>query len=122
MAQRRGYALLIQAGDREISGALASGIMAARLSEAKPLPMEQARIVSAEFDPDKTADLLRVAMHREPVAYAAKAFDAEMQYGESVDDPGPVKRACEKMLVGWARGVMGFERLFDELGMRNGNL
>ena len=113
---KRGYAMLIQGGDSEISGALGDGILAARLPMAKPLEPEQRSLVSAEIDRQKIADYLRVAMHREPVDYAALAFDAEMRYGESVYEPGPLKRAAEKMLVGWALICLGFHELFRSVG------
>ena len=142
---RRGYAMLIQGGDPEISVALADGIMAVRLpmenslshasrasslwegnslshaSRASSLKegaltKEQRETVSAEMDRQKIADYLRVAMHREPVDYAALAFDAEMRYGESVYEPGPLKRAAEKMLVGWALICLGFHELFRSVG------
>ena len=84
--------------------------------DAKPLNREEAKVVSAEIDRQKIADYLRVAMHREPVDYAALAFDAEMRYGESVYEPGPLKRAAEKMLVGWALICLGFHELFRSVG------
>ena len=108
--------LLLTAGDKEISQALADGILAVRLPMAKPLGKEEAKAVSAEIDRQKIADYLRVAMHREPVDYAALAFDAEMRYGESVYEPGPLKRAAEKMLVGWALICLGFHELFRSVG------
>ena len=127
---KRGYALLLTAGDERISSALASGIMAVRLPMANSLSQptddsslkegaltkEQREAVSAEIDRQKIADYLRVAMHREPVDYAALAFDAEMRYGESVYEPGPLKRAAEKMLVGWALICLGFHELFRSVG------
>ena len=129
-ASRRGYALLLTAGDEQISKALADGIMAVRLPMANSishaarasslkegaLTKEQRETVSAEIDRQKIADYLRVAMHREPVDYAALAFDAEMRYGESVYEPGPLKRAAEKMLVGWALICLGFHELFRSVG------
>lgn len=134
---KRGYAMLIQGGDPEISGALGDGIMAVRLPMERPLRREtssvsgyagatfpkgegltpeQRSVVSAEIDRQKIADYLRVAMHREPVDYAALAFDAEMRYGESLYEPGPLKRAAEKMLVGWALICLGFHELFRIVG------
>ena len=108
--------MLLTAGDKEISAALASGMLAARLPMAKPLTHEESQAVSAEIDRQKIADLLRVAMHPEPVDYAGKVFDAEMAYGESVYEPGPLKRAAEKMLVGWALICLGFHELFRSVG------
>ena len=113
---RRGTAMLLTAGDEQISKALADGILAVRLPMAKPLEPEQRSVVSAEIDRQKIADYLRVAMHKEPVDYAALAFDAEMRYGESVYEPGPVKRAAEKLLVGWALICLGFHELFRSVG------
>lgn len=142
---RRGTAMLLTAGDEQISKALADGIVAVRLPMANSLSQptadssikegnslshaarasslregaltkEQSEVVSAEIDRQKIADYLRVAMHREPVDYAALSFDAEMRYGESVYEPGPLKRAAEKMLVGWALICLGFHELFRSVG------
>lgn len=117
LASRRGYAMLLTAGDEEISTALADGIMAARLPEAKPLTHEESQVVSAEIDRQKIADLLRVAMHPEPVDYAGKMFDAEMEYGESLYLPGPMRKVGEFLLVRYALVVLAFDRLFKALGM-----
>ena len=126
--------LLLTAGDEQISSALASGIMAVRgnpsvtaqgpchlpfqgrLPEAKPLEPEQARVVSAEMDRQKVAELLRVAMHKEPVDYAGLAYDAEVQYGESLYAPGLLGKIGEKLLVGYALIVLAFEKLFESVG------
>lgn len=119
---RRGYAMLIQGGDAEISGALADGIMAIRLPMAKPLEPDQMAVVSKEIKRQKdywkrTAERLRATMHKEPVDYASLVFDAEMRYGESVYEPGPGWRAAEKLLVGYAMVVMAFHDLFRWVGM-----
>lgn len=114
---KRGYAMLLTAGDEEISTALADGIMAVRLPEAKPLNREEAQVVSAEIDRQKIADLLRVAMHPEPVDYAGKVFDAEMAYGDSLYLPGPMRKVGEFLLVRYALVVLAFDRLFKALGM-----
>ena len=113
---KRGYALLLTAGDEQISSALASGIMAVRLPAASPLEPEQARVVSAEMDRQKVAELLRVAMHREPVDYAHLAYDAEVAYGESLYAPGLLGKIGEKLLVGYALIVLAFDRLFESVG------
>lgn len=136
MAQRRGYAMLIQGGDKEISAALASGILAVRgtgdlirldaerratfpiggrLGEAKPLNREEAQVVSAEIDRQRIADLLRVAMHPKPVDYAMKVYEAELDYGQSVYRKGAARRALDMLLVGWALVALGFERLFESV-------
>lgn len=146
LASRRGTAmLLLTAGDEQISSALASGIMAVRgtgdlirldaerratfaqghgyahpiggrLGEAKPLNHEEAQVVSAEMDRQKVAELLRVAMHKEPVDYAHLAYDAEVQYGESLYAPGLLGKIGEKLLVGYALIVLAFDRLFESVG------
>ena len=115
---KRGYAMLLTAGDKEISAALASGIMAARLPRAKPLTHEESQVVSAEIDRQKIADLLRVAMHPEPVDYAGKVFDAEISYGESVYLPGRMHKVGEFLLVRYAMVVLAFERLFEFVGTK----
>lgn len=120
---RRGTALLLTAGDEEISTALASGIMAVRLPAAKPLTHEEAEVVSAEIDRQrivdwqKVAHQLRVAMHREPVDYAGMCFDAEVEYGESLYEKGLPGKIGEALLVGYAMVVLAFERLFERVGM-----
>ena len=103
---RRGYMMLLTAGDEDISSALAEGAMAARLRMA--IPAEQ-----AEPDWGKVANQLRVAMHREPVDYAGLMFDAEMRYGESVYVPGPLARLAKKMLIGWAMLTLEAIRFFE---------
>lgn len=108
--------LLLTAGDPEISGALADGIMAVRLPAARPLEPEQARVVSAEMDRQKVAELLRVAMHKEPVDYAHLAYDAEVAYGESLYERGFLGKIGEKLLVGYALVVLAFDRLFESVG------
>lgn len=141
---RRGYAMLLTAGDPEISGALAEGMLKGRADAANSLSQheadsslgegnslrpcrgtslgeggltaEQVQVVEAEIDRQKIADLLRVAMHREPVDYAEKAFDAEVEYGESLYERGPLGRLGEKLLVVYALVVMAFERLFESVG------
>lgn len=112
---KRGYALLLTAGDEQISSALASGIMAVRLPEARPLEPEQARVVSAEIDRQKVAELLRVAMHREPVDYAGLIYDAEVRHGESLYERGFLGKIGEKLLVGYAMIVLAFEKLFESV-------
>ena len=109
--------LLLRAGDEQISKALADGIMAVRLPEVRPLTHEEAQVVSAEMDRQKIADLLRVAMHPEPVDYAGKVFDAEMAYGDSLYEPGPMRKVGEFLLVRYALVVLAFDRLFKALGM-----
>jgi len=86
-----------------------------RLGEAKPLTHDEAQVVSAEMDRQKVAELLRVAMHREPVDYAGLAYDAEVAYGESLYAPGLLGKIGEKLLVGYALIVLAFDRLFESV-------
>lgn len=136
---KRGYAMLIRGGDAEISGALASGIMAVRgdpsvtaygprhlpckgrLGEAKPLETDQIQVVKTDLDIQRAADLLRVAMHPEPVDYAGKVFDAEMAYGESLYEPSVLKRMADRITFGVAVVVMAFEAFtrWEERKWRN---
>ena len=119
---KRGTAmLLLTAGDERISTALANGIMAVRLPEAKPLTHEEAEVVKAEIDRQKIVDWqdvahrMRVAMHPEPVDYAGLCFDADVQYGESLYERGRLGRLGERLLIGYAMIVLAFERLFESV-------
>lgn len=111
--------LLFTAGDPEISGALADGIMKGRgarraapiRDERKVLTPEQVEVVKAEINLQKAAGLLRVAMHREPVDYAGKCFDAEMEYGESLYYPSGLRRVIEKLQVAYAVIALAIERM-----------
>lgn len=136
---RRGTAmLLLTAGDAEISGALANGIMAVRgtgdlirldaerratfpiggrLGEARPLNHEEAQVVSAEMDRQRIAEELRRELHPVPVDYAGLAYTAEVRYGESLYEPGVLGKIGEALMVGYAMVVMAFQELFEALGM-----
>ena len=130
--------LLLTAGDKEISTALADGIMAVRgtedlirldaerratfpnggrLGEAKPLGHKEAEIVSAEIDRQRIAEELRRELHPVPVDYAGLAYTAEVLYGESLYEPGVWGKIGEALLVGYAMVVMAFQELFEALGM-----
>lgn len=115
---RRGTAmLLLTAGDKEISKALASGIMAVRLPMAKPLGQEEAKVVSAEIDRQRIAEELRRELHPVPVDYAGLAYGAEVKYGESLYEPGVWGKIGEALMVGYAMVVMAFHELFESLGL-----
>ena len=113
---RRGYAMLLTAGDEEISSALASGMLAVRLPAASPTGHEEAGTTSADVDWDRVAHQLRVAMHREPVDYAGLIYDAEVRHGEGLYEPGSLGRLGQKLLLGYAMIVLAFERLFERVG------
>ena len=109
--------LLLTAGDKEISKALASGIMAVRLPMAKPLGQDEAKVVSAEMDRQRIAEELRRELHPVPVDYAHLAYDAEVSYGERMYEPGVLGKIGEALMVGYAMVVMAFCELFEALGM-----
>ena len=120
---RRGTAmLLLTAGDKEISTALANGILAVRLPMAKPFEPHEAQAVSAEirrqreFDLKDVARKLRQEMHPEPVDYAMKVADAELDYGEPLCVPGPLERFGARLLLGYALVVLAFDWLFKSVG------
>ena len=114
---RRGTAmLLLTAGDREISKALADGILAVRLPMANPLEPEQCEVVSAEMDRQRIAEELREKLHPVPVDYAGLAYTAEVRYGESLYEPGVFGKVGEALMVGYAMIVMAFRELFETLG------
>jgi len=118
LASRRGTAmLLLTAGDKEISTALANGILAVRLPMAKPLGQEEAKVVSAEMDRQRIADELREKLHPVPVDYAGLAYTAEVRYGESLYEPGVLGKVGEALMVGYAMVVMAFHELFESLGL-----
>ena len=114
---RRGTAmLLLTAGDKEISTALADGIMAARLPMAKPLGHKEVETVRAEIDRQKIAEELRRELHPVPVDYAGLTYTAEVRYGESLYAPGVWAKVGEALMVGYAMVVMAFRELFEALG------
>lgn len=115
---RRGTAmLLLTAGDKQISKALADGILAVRLPMAKPLGHKEAEAVSAEMDRQRIAEELREKLHPVPVDYAGLAYGAEVKYGESLYEPGVWGKIGEALMVGYAMVVMAFQELFEALGM-----
>ena len=115
---RRGTAmLLLTAGDKEISTALANGILAVRLPMAKPLGQEEAKVVSAEMDRQRIAEELRKELHPVPVDYAGLAYGAEVKYGESLYEPGVWGKIGDALMVGYAMVVMAFQELIEALGM-----
>lgn len=122
---KRGVVMLIQAGDSEITGAITEGIMTARGAEngdlIRPaaratfpiggrLTEEERRVVEAEIDrqaiheamnrPQVQRSLLRVAVNNTKTAedYAMLRFEADMEYGESLYEPGWFDRIADKAL------------------------
>ena len=114
---RRGAVVLLQAGDPEIAGALAAGVMEGRGAR---LNAEQIKAVEAEIDrqaieayihqgsrTNVNRALLRVAVgnHKTAEDYAQMRFDAEVNYGEPVDFPSPMRRALDRALAIYAMFV-----------------
>ena len=134
---RRGAVMVIRAGDAEISGALASGALAAIEARERQdvLTEGQRRVVEAEIDRlsileglraqaqaaklqdapetrDRQSiarergeqaierDLLHVAVgnHKTAEDYAVMRCQAEIEWGEPVDDPTPLERVLDKAL------------------------
>ena len=96
--KRRGAVMLLQAGDKQIVEALTDGIMAGR---AARLEAAQIEAVEAEIDRQEVQRaLLRVAVGNTKGAkdYAMMRFEAEMAYGESVDNPSLLRRLFDKAL------------------------
>ena len=117
LASRRGTAmLLLTAGDKEISTALANGILAVRLPMVKPLGQEEAKVVSAEMDRQRIAEELRRELHPMPVDYAGLAYGAEVKYGESLYEPGVMGKIGQALLVAYAMVVLAFWRLIESVG------
>ena len=112
---KMGAVMLIQAGDAEISGALASGAMAGR---AQRLNERERGIVEAEIDRQAierdtgtdwsaAARGVKIAIGRNLGAddYAMMRFEADVAYGEPVDYPTPMERVGAWLLKGYALAV-----------------
>ena len=123
---KRGVVMLLQAGDPEITGAIAEGIMAGRsvaapgtssvtalpchLPQRGRLNAEQIETVEAEIDrqaieeamnrPQVQRSLLRVAVGNSKTKedYAMLSFEAEMDYGENLYEPGWWDKIADKAL------------------------
>lgn len=136
---KRGVAMILQAGDPEISGAIAEGIMTARGAGAgdliRPaaratfpnggrLTVEQIETVEAEIDRqairrDMQSDavqraLLRVAVNNTKTAedYAAMTSRAEIEWGEPVDYPTPLERFADAALALYAMVICGLSAAY----------
>ena len=123
---RHGAVMVIQSGDTAISGALASGALAAieARERAARLSDEQRRTVEAEIDRqairrDMEGDavqraLLRVAVNNTKTAedYAAMTSRAEIEWGEPVDYPTPLERFAEAVLALYAMVICGLSAAY----------
>ena len=92
---KRGAVVLIQAGDPEISGAIAEGIMAGR---ADRLTQEQVATAQAETDWQAVAELVKVAVGntKGPEDYLILRAAAAQDYGE--DERGPLGRLLDRAI------------------------
>lgn len=125
--------MIIRRGDPEISAALAEGAlagMAARAALPGGLPEGQRQAVEAEIDRQYIAGdmaggqgvdrarvsraLLKVAVNNTKRAedYAMMRFDAEVQYGEPVDYPTPLRRLGDGLLTVYAMIVYAVASAF----------
>ena len=123
---RHGAVMVIQSGDTAISGALASGALAAieARERAARLSDEQRRTVEAEIDRqairrDMEVDavqraLLRVAVNNTKTAedYAAMTSRAEIEWGEPVDYPTPLERFADAVLALYAMVICGLSAAY----------
>lgn len=107
---KKGYALLIQAGDAEISSALADGIR-----EAKALEPDKIELVRYEIERQRTEELCRrVAMCRGRTSedWQMLIAKAECDYGESLYEQTVFGKIGEALLVVYAMFVMLADRFF----------
>ena len=119
---KRGVVMLLQAGDPEISGTIAEGILAGRREatatagissgpagrlpqRGRPLAAEERREIARRV---KEA----VGNTRTPSDYAMLRFKAEVAYGESVYEPTRLERALEKVLTLYALAVYQVDRFY----------
>ena len=112
MCERRGYAILIQGGDPVISSTLGD-VLKARLPEPKPLTEAQKRGGSTEMDRGAIQRRLSREMHKEPVDYLQKIVDAELVHGESLYEPGPLRKLADRLLVAYAMAYLRIRDYFD---------
>ena len=61
---------------------------------------------------------LRQEMHPVPVDYIGMLVKAELEYGQTLRSIGRLKRARERMLIGYAVVVMAFDLLFRKVGVK----
>lgn len=139
---RHGAVMVIQSGDTAISGALASGALAAIEARRGERPLSTAprgaatfpiggrlgeaerQAVEAEIDRqairrDMEGDavqraLLRVAVNNTKTAedYAAMTSRAEIEWGEPVDYPTPLERFADAVLALYAMVICGLSAAY----------
>lgn len=98
MTNRFGTVVLLQGGDREISQALADGVMRGRLRA------DQMRVVKDEFHRHKASEALErfeLRRGRDERYWSELCFQAEMAYGESLLLPTMWEKFCEKAELIW---------------------
>ena len=112
---KRGYAVLLQAGDGDISEALADGIRKAMVLEP-----DKVELVRTEIKRQRTAEMLRrLAMCRGRTSedWRALIAKAECDYGEDMYESGALRKVGDALLVAYAMVVLAFQELFEALGM-----
>ena len=95
-AARRGTVVLMQSGDREITGAIAEGMLAAR-----ELTAEQIGVVEAEIDRQHVeASLLRVAVNnfKTPEDYRLMTIKLRGDCARYFRPPGTLRRLGRRIL------------------------
>lgn len=88
--------VIVKAGDPAFADAMERGILTARAQMTR----EQRAVVSAEFDRQRIAKQLHVAIgkNRGPAEYAELCFEAELAYGESLYNECLLLRAAKRVL------------------------
>ena len=97
---RRGYVLLIQGGDPELSGALKGGVMTAldarKRREGKPAEARGRRLTAEERAEVARRVKREIGNTKDATDYALMRTAAEQEYRPTV--PGPLRRAARAAL------------------------
>lgn len=103
MTSRRACAIVIRGGDAEMSNALAKGIAAGRAQRLEPC---QRRTVEDEIARQRArARLERMELHgkRDAKYWNDLTFEAEMAYGEPLEDPEWPVRMVKAVEIAWCK-------------------
>ena len=97
---RRGVVMLLQAGDPEISGAIAEGMLAGRAAQRRPVG--EAGGGMTEEQRRELARLVKVAIGntKTPEDYLILCMAAEQEY--RTPRRSELSRAAERLLTAWA--------------------
>ena len=93
---RRGTVVLMQSGDREISGAIAAGVLAARAMTAEQIDTVEAEIIRQHVE----ASLLRVAVNntKTPEDYRLMTIKLQGDCARYSRPPGALRRVGRRLL------------------------